>query len=348
MNWYTNQIIKTVPPTAVLAAMVFLAFGGAVPAAAHFSTNYYYNIVVDIQEYQITEYGDFDLVRMKVSIENLDITMGYPNFALVADTTSYYHVTYSDVRGKGGDVSVNDCVSADRFSTINKGGTGETNICFMVGKQFEPEALFISQEDRSHGETGRTCGWESWASKHWGHSCQLAIQVVPFHDEAVACFVNNASFCNQNNIQTISGIPEPPPPPEPEPMPEPEQEPTALLHTIYNNHTGTLTLVFDQLVVAHNPDRVSLIHDIEAFIENGEAPGLGNAELYTVDNKRQSAVLAFKLPDVMRLEVMESLQTHGDLALMIDTRAIYAAEGFVDITRPDNSPLLVIDVMVVR
>ena len=279
------------------------------------------NIVVDIQEYEVTKYTDFDLVRMKVSIENLDVPMSNPLFQLGSDALWHPHVEYADVRGKGGDVSVNDCTSKGRFNTIDKGGTGTTNICFMIGKSFEPEALWVSQSNSR--------------------------QVIPFHAESVACFVNMADFCNQNNIQRIDGTPEPPPPsPEPEPMPEPEH--TTLLHTMYNNHTGTLTLVFDQLVVAHNPGRIHFIHDINAFIEDGEAPDLGNAELRTVDNKRQSAILAFTLPDLLRLQVMESLRTHGDLAMLIDTRAVYAAEGFVDITRPDNSPILVLDIMVVR
>ena len=78
----------------------------------------------------------------------------------------------------------------------------------------------------------------------------------------------------------------------------------------------------------------------------GEVNALNEAERYTVDNKRQSAVLAFAPPDIMRLEVAESLRTHGDLALLIDTRAAYAAEGFVDIT--DGSPVLVPDIIVVR
>ena len=223
------------------------------------------------------------------------------------------------------DVSVEDCTAADRLKPILHGHIGEFTICFIVPNGFEADGLRFS---------------ESSSFNNVDH-----YHVIPFHDESVYCFVEWADTCNKNNIQPIDGTSAPVP--RPEPVPDPEPEPATLLHTIYNNHTGTLTLVFDQLVVAHNLDRIHLIHDIDGFIESGEAPGLGDAELHTVDNKRQSAVLAFKLSDVMRLEVMESLRTHGDLALLIDTRAIYAAEGFVDITRPDNS-ILVLDIMVLR
>ena len=313
-------MMKTVQLVAgVVGVAVLVVLGGSMSAEAQS----YFNIVVEIQEYEVVEYNDFNLVRMKLLVENLDTVNIHPtNFGLTLGgdiNVEYNHVAYADVRGKGGDVSVNDCAAKGR-TWIDSGETAEITSCFMIGKSFEPDGLRI------------------WVT----HKAQ----VIPFHEESTYCFVQWSGNCNANNIQNVDGTPEPSPAPVSEPEPEPE--PATLVYALYNNHTGTLTLVFDQLVVAHNPDRVSLIHDIEAFIENGEAPGLGNAELYTVDNKRQSAVLAFKLPDVMRLEVMESLQTHGDLALMIDTRAIYAAEGFVDITRPDSSPMLVLDIKVLR
>ena len=66
-----------------------------------------------------------------------------------------------------------------------------------------------------------------------------------------------------------------------------------------------------------------------------------------MDGKRQSAILSFVLPDALRADVAESLRIHGDLALQIGTRAVYAAEGFVDITVPDG-PILVADILVIR
>ncbi len=115
---------------------------------------------------------------------------------------------------------------------------------------------------------------------------------------------------------------------------------------MYNNHTGTLTLVFDSMVVARSPDRILLIHDINAYIDDRDAPSLGDSELHTVDGKRQSAVLSFALDDALRMAVTESLQTHGDLALLIDARSIYLADSLADVT--DGSPVLVADIIVLR
>ena len=106
-------------------------------------------------------------------------------------------------------------------------------------------------------------------------------------------------------------------------------------------------MVFDRPVVAQNPGRIGLIHDIAAYIDDGTAPGLGDAELSTVDNKRQSAVLAFALSEDMRLDVVESLRTHGDLALLIRSGAVYSADGFADVTAHAGA-ILVDGLMVVR
>lgn len=99
--------------------------------------------------------------------------------------------------------------------------------------------------------------------------------------------------------------------------------------------------------MAQNPGRIGLIHDIAAYIDDGTAPGLGGAELSTVDNKRQSAVLAFALSEDMRLDVAESLRTYGDLALLIRSGAIYSADGFADVTAHAGA-ILVEDLVVVR
>lgn len=330
--------LKTVQLAVAAVSAAALMCIGAMPveAAGPFTSQYtdtdrshttYLNSVFDILEYEVTEYTDFDLVRMSLSIENLqDATMADISLRLGGDiSTIYHHDAYADVRARGGDVSVDDCTSNGRFSDIPSGSTDETIACFMIDKTFKPDALYID------GYMSKDSWWYT--------------QVIPFHAESTFCFVNWYDDCNANNIQRVDDAPAPRPAPEPEPEPS-EPEPAMLLHTIYNNHTGTLTLVFDQMVVAHNPDRIHLIHDVDAFIESGEAPGLGGAELHTVDNKRQSAVLAFKLSGTMWLEITESLRTHGDLAVLVDTRAVYAAEGFADVTR--GTPVLVPDVMVVR
>ena len=279
-------------------------------------------------------------------------------------TGTYSPATYSDVRGRGGEVSIHDCSAADRWNDIPTHGTGEAALCFMVGKSFVPDGISVLSTSPGHTSTYRTGGTtycyatpdihdpdttKSTTVGTYYHevngSCDTYnMQVIPFHDESVFCFDNNRQFCNADNVQPIDDTVVARPAPEPEPA-EPAQ--ATLLYSIYNNGTGTLTLVFSELVVANNPDRIELIHDINAYVDSGTAPDLGDAELRTVDNKRQSQILAFDLGDELRQEVAESLRTHGDLTLVIEARAIYAANGFTDITS-DTGEILVTDLVVVR
>lgn len=359
------------------------AAGGLVPVEAHYGGTYY-DIVVDVTEYERTAYNGFDLVRMKLSIENLaGYTMESPAFLLgghpeyqddpadnpdTAVQSEYGMVTYAEVRGRGGDVSVQDCSAVDRWSDIPDGGTGEALLCFMVGKAFQPDGLAIGHhtgDGRSHVQRdddeplGVACGHDphpgwtdlpresSWVDGwHYGwayETCNQAIQVIPFHDESVYCFDHNFELCNADNVQPIDGAPVSQPAPDPEPPLH-----ATLLHTAYYNHTGTLVLAFDRAVIPGNPDRIYLIHDVDAFLGNGTAPDLGGSKLYTVDGKRQSTILAFALDGALRMEVTESLRGDGYLGVLIDTRAIYAAEDFTDITKRDGTQMLVPDIVVVR
>ena len=324
--------MKIILAMATVGAAALMVLGGAMPAEASGpysisgSIRAYFEAVIDILEYEVDEYNDFNLIRMNVSIENLESNpVSSIRFSLGGDvSTIYHHDSYEEVRGRGGNVSVEDCTSKGRFGQLPPGSTVETTVCIMMDKMFEPDALMVRVNE--HAVNNLDTDWTSATDD----------QVVPFHTESTFCFVNLHEHCNANNIQRVDGTPAPQPEPEPEP-------PATLLYTIYNNHTGTLTMVFDKLVVASNPDRIHLIHDIDAFIEDGTAPNLGDAELNTVDDKRQSAMLAFTLSDTLRLEVIQSLQDSADLALSIETRAIYAAEGFVPV-----EPILIPDITVIR
>ena len=342
--------MKTVLLAVAICAAIAYA-GGAIPAEAH-SILDYYPIVVDILEYDVTEYNGFNLVRMNLSIENLaDFTMSSPGFTLggapeyvndpvehpdTAIKDNYYHSTYAEVRSRGGDVTTEDCTSADRFNSLISGNTGETTVCFMAGKLFKPDGLLIAHWGPGSAHPVNDSGNCDTAYDHESHAC-ISQQVIPFHDDSVYCFDTYVDRCNADNVQRVDGTP------APRPEQESEQDSAELLHALYNNRTGTLTLMFNQLVVAHSPDHILLIHDIDAFIENGAATSLDGAKLNTAGDKRQSAILAFTLSDALRLQVTQSLRDQADLALLIDTRAVYAAEGFVPI-----QPILVPDVTVVR
>lgn len=359
---------------AAILCMVIASASGATLTDAHDTHDVkYYNIVIDVSDYERTEYAGFDLVRMNVSVENLaGFEMVSPEFHLggaaqyVDDPlanpntdikSSYMHASYVDVRTRGGSVAVEDCASVDRFSGTPNLSTGDTSLCFMIGKHMVPDGLMIQHRiadypdhrvlsvNHHDADEGR-CASDSHSRHRHGilgsyhsnvHDCidSLLRQVVPFNDDSVYCFDQNFEWCNADNTQYVDGAPAPPTPPEPESV--------ELLHALYNNHTGTLTLVFDQPVMARNPDRILLIHDIDAFLEDGDAPNLGDAELDTADGKRQSTILAFTLPDAMRQDVAQSLSGHGDMALEFGERAVYLAERFVPM-----QPMQVSDIMVVK
>lgn len=368
-------------------AAVIAAAGSLGAAEAHFThETVYYDIVLDVTDYERTEYNGFDLVRMNVAIENLaGFEMVSPMFVLGGaaeyvddplinpDTDikpSYAHSSYIDVRTRGGDVRVEECASVDRFGSIPHAETGETSLCFMIGKYSVPDGLLVNYTiplpdhwvysardgdywfDRAHRHHIGQCASSDHGTHDHSynsgirntHACYDShyTQVIPFHDDSVFCFDLNFEWCNADNIQDVSGAPTPKPEPD---LPAD----AALLYTIYNNHTGALTLIFDQPVVARNPDRIGLIHDIEAFIEDGTALGLGDAELTTVDNKRQSTILVFMLADETLQQVTEALRTHGDLALVVQSRAVYSADGFTDVTEhTDAGAILVGDLTVIR
>ena len=359
-------------PLAVAAVAALAVLGGAVAAEAH-APSVYYNINIDMLEYERTGYADFDLVQMRLSIENLaGFNMLTPSFWLggppqYADhpednpnppiVHSYSDSTYLAVHAAGGEVTVDDCIAQDRFSRIAPGETGETTLCFMVGKAFQPDGLYTEHTGLAGSHTrlnGGECSQKTTSTRDHSPPCGFYIQVIPFHADSNYCFDRNSSWCNADNVQPINGTTAPQPGPDPaDGTPEPEQDPAELpaeadlLHVMYLSSTGTLVMAFDHMVIAGSPDRIQLIHDVDAFLEDPDsAPNLGDSELHTVDNKRQSMILAFALDGELRAAVAESLRMHGDLALVINERSVYSADGFVDVT--DGLPLLVPDILVVR
>ena len=123
----------------------------------------------------------------------------------------------------------------------------------------------------------------------------------------------------------------------------------ALLYAHYNNNAGTLTLVFDQPVVVHDPSPITLIPDTGAFLDDYTAINLSGVKIETLGNKDQSYVLAFTLPNTQRLFVSELLSPHGSMILVINHSAIYTAKDLVDITKTNgDAPLFITNIVVVR
>ena len=269
-------------PALLSLAAVVVAAGGLAEAGAHSSGTF--GGIIDVLDYDVIRHGDSDWVVMTLSIKNTDSYGTIHNLRLVTnDNFLYSHLPSSD--GPDG-ISRDDCLLGEGLHYIEHNGIAQITACFEVKSGFghHPSALHLQFNYKHHSH--------SFSGSNFLHGLQ---QVVPFHDESDYCFSTYADFCAENNIQDIDGIPAPAPEP-----PEPEPESATLLHVMYRDQTGVLTLVFDKLVVANNPGRIQLIHDVDAFIEDGDAPDLGDAALETVDGKRQSAILSFVLPDALR------------------------------------------------
>lgn len=357
-----------------LLGLAVAAAGGITAAEAHYENSHQYlEVTMDILDYEVGEYDEFNVIRVELEIDNQEefdiwdarfflggISGAGDSFSASSEFSTASGALIRDTY----DIDASDSDCAESLPNLAAGSSGRISTCYVVGKTFGPDGLRLFQlntdsnnpssvppydphhTDREGFRVNQFPTFCSIGPEH-GHQCSGRTQVVPFHTDSSYCSLYG-SYCDSKNVQDVGSLPRPEPEQEPEQEPEP-QAPAVLLYTLYNSNTGTLTLVFDRLVVAHDPDGISLIHDIAAYIEEGAAPGLGGAELSTVDNKRQSVVLAFALTEEMRQQVSESLEAHGDLALLVRPGAIYSADSFADVTvHLEAGALLVGDLMVVR
>ena len=154
-----------------VGAAVLICIGGTVTVEAHWP---YFNGVIDVLSYDVTEYANFDLVRMTVQIENLQ-SGDFPLHLRLAidDRGAYLHRTYSDVRGMGAEVSVNDCASNGRAPYIPENGVANMTACFMVGSGFGDYPSALNVEFGSHGKHCDSGSHSCHASGHLRGSLQV-------------------------------------------------------------------------------------------------------------------------------------------------------------------------------
>ncbi len=301
-------------PVLLGLAVAALAAGVPVAAEAHYEDSHQYLKVdmtvleYEVREYDVREYGEFNLVRVELQIDNQEefdiwdarfylggLSDADDPFSAGSEFGSISGAAIRDIYDT--DASDSDC--AESLPNLLAGTSGRISTCYVVGKTFEPDGLrlFQSNTHDAHPESRQPydphhllyvssddpmiCESEiifgeyipQKTDNHDEHICSGRTQVIPFHSDSSYCALYG-SYCDTKNVQDIGAIPKPAPKPEPVPEPEPPAS-TALLYALYNNNTGTLTLVFDRPVVAQNPDRIGLIHDIEAYIDDGAAPGPG-------------------------------------------------------------------------
>ena len=314
-----------------------------------------YDAKVTVLHLERTPYANHDLLRLNIQVEPttrpfaLTSTLrhtgggyaccwyGYSTATSLIDSIGrqYWDGGYNQIRETATDITVDDLQAEDCprgvEPGVNTGTAGIVTLCVLVPPGFTPEILLI----------------EHVLGKSDSRLRQFL--ATPFTDPSPLCQLN-AAVCDENALYTISdtqSTQRPTPRPDPEPEPEPPI-PASPEYAIY--YDGKVILVFDNPVIAHNPDRIGIIHDIDAYLDDESSyAGLGDADLQTVDNKRQSSVLIFELDDDTLATITESLEEYDDLIITIDNRAVFVADGFVDITTyNDNKPWLLTGTVIVR
>ena len=106
---------------------------------------------------------------------------------------------------------------------------------------------------------------------------------------------------------------------------------TPLSHAIYDAATARLLLAFSEPVTVLGQSNLSLVHDIAAHDESGTSIALTGADLLTIDGLSRSDFLVFVLNNQAHTAILETINSGGDVHLAIGPRAIYTADGFIDI-----------------
>ena len=108
--------------------------------------------------------------------------------------------------------------------------------------------------------------------------------------------------------------------------------PAPIIRSIYDTTTARLVILFSEPVTVTEPDNISLIRDTDAHMENDTIATLAGAELHTINGQSRSHTLSFSVDNQTHADIMESIDATDGILLAIDSRAIYIAAGFVDIT----------------
>lgn len=344
---------KTVPWPAIIAAAALVVVGAVCVAYAHdgMKDAEILNVYVLVTEYERERYDDFDLVRIKLAIDNKEpVPMRNPTFRLgggVGDTTTnhtdvreeYGAVSSGDIRDRGINVSMHDCSAKGLWNPIPAGSIGRAVLCFVVDKPFRADGLLVGA-DVGHVDNHGTCyhytafGFKVDNRHDYTQWPLCAFQVVPLREESTYCFDRYFGFCRADNVQRIDSV---------------AAKPTSVevQYAIY--YDGTLVMVFDHPVVVYNQNRIGIVSDMHAYEWQGLYTGLGNATLLTGDGKRASATLVLDLDDYARGMVAAGLDRHGELAVVVDRYAAYADGTFDDITNYNGrQPILFDGTVLVR
>ena len=330
---------------------------------------FYLPLEVHVAEYNRTGYADFDLVRISLDITNEDYTsLNHPTFMLGGDSTAtpgnstglpkaeYGPVSAEHVWNLNITVSPNDCTVDDQWGDIPASSTGSVPLCFVVEKSFRPNGLMVGGESGHRDENGLCFSSGSgyyYQRAHYNTGWPVcAMYVVPFQDDSTYCD-RYSKYCDRDNVQRIpewvmeEASAEAPQAPEAtdEPEASAESAPATLQYAIYYN--GSAILVFDQPVRVANQSEIGLVGDISMYQQNGSYVGLGEADVATADNKRQSQVLAFSLDNRTQAYVAASLEEYSELYVIVEAGAVKTAIDWADTTTHQGNEYIVLAVIVV-
>ena len=171
--------------------------------------------VIEVTDYQRTEYGDNSLIQITARITNQEgIIIIEPNhqnnykdgevLVFLGGTmpppskgTEYRNSfgfgdrSYQWLRANGADVSVQDCTSEGYWTDIKPAETGVERLCFWVPSNFTPDGLFMAIYDVLDGETTTDLS-----------NVIIRAQIIPFTASSAYCS-DHPDICNVGGLQII-------------------------------------------------------------------------------------------------------------------------------------------------
>ena len=303
----------------------------------------YLDVTADITGYERTNHGSRDFVQVTTSITNHEFVTLTNDDQNGVPVYGELHVSLNAIGDTYHYVDTSPSCDATRGHCVWSNGD---YVAYndMTRSQAQSRGVDVSEEDCTawdrwsipRGET-REIRFCYWVDRNFEpESLQLyqpgadRIQTIPFLHHG-SCYLPYMQ-CNEAALTLL---------------PEgytPESPAFPLTHAIYDSSSARLMLVFSEPVVIRGQGGMELIHDVGAYIENGTAATLADPEPHTVDGRSGSSILAFDIGNNTHAGILES----DDVRLAIDSGAIFASDGFADITAHEDDVPVIIRVLVLR
>ena len=276
---------------------------------------HYLNASVKVTGYERLPHGDNDFVQVTAEITNrghaalsgeLRVSLNaLANWRAVqscdmaqnhctrpnGDYIAYHDADRGQAEAYGVTVSDDDCTARDGWGA-GYGEAAEVSFCYWVGAEFEPE------------------------SAQFHHIAEDRVVSVPFTGHG-SCYLPYM-LCDESALTPVRDARvQPTPPVDP--------------FVMYEVAHARLVLVFQESVVASEPDNISLVFDTATYGKNGTLTTLAGAEVDAVGGQFGNHVLAFVVDELTHADVLDAVTAGGGLRVAIGAGAVYAEDGFVDV-----------------